>query len=133
MLTMRLRLALVRLTALGAVGLAAAACGSSGSGSGSASSGSSGAVPAAVSAVVSQYGCTSCHMVPGFGGGGNTGPSLEHVGSLPSIVGVLANTPANLAKWIENPNAVRPGSGMPDFGLSAAQAQAVANYLEAHK
>ena len=35
------------------------------------------------------------------------------------IAGTLATTPENLARWIEAPQAIEPGTAMPDLGLSS--------------
>jgi cytochrome c len=88
---------------------------------------------AAAVALITRYGCAQCHRVPGVAGNGVVGPSLEHAGSLKSILGLMPNTPANMAKWIENPSALKPSTAMPTLGLNAAQARQVADYLEAHK
>jgi cytochrome c oxidase subunit 2 len=42
---------------------------------------------------------------------------------------MLLNTPGNLARWLENPPAVKPGSLMPDLGLGDAQVAALVAYL----
>jgi len=61
---------------------------------------------------------------------GRYGPDLTHVASRPYIgAGVLANTPANLGRWIRHPQSVKPGSRMPDVRLSDAQWAAIGTYL----
>jgi cytochrome c1 len=45
------------------------------------------------------------------------------------IAGELPNSPDNLARWIQNPKSVEPGTAMPDLGLTTDQAQDVAAYL----
>ena len=62
------------------------------------------------------------------------GPNLSHVGSRRYIAaGVLANTPDNLARWIQNPPAVKPGALMPVLGLTPDEARALAAYLTTRK
>ena len=62
------------------------------------------------------------------------GPDLTHVGSRQTIgAGVLDNTPANMQVWLKNPQAIKPGSLMPNFQLSEAEAAALAAYLEGLK
>jgi cytochrome c oxidase subunit 2 len=43
---------------------------------------------------------------------------------------VLPNTTGNLAAWIMRPQAIKPGSRMPDQMLSARQLAAVVVYLQ---
>ena len=44
--------------------------------------------------------------------------------------GNVANTPENLRRWIQNPNAIKPGSRMPSMGLSDPDLNTVTSYLE---
>ncbi len=44
--------------------------------------------------------------------------------------GAAANTPGNLRLWIQNPDAIKPGSLMPAMQLSDADLDAVVVYLE---
>ena len=51
--------------------------------------------------VIQQYGCASCHTIPGIPGArALVGPSLEHIASRMYIAGVLPNTPANMLMYI---------------------------------
>lgn len=76
-------------------------------------------------------GCVGCHTVQGNAiAVGKLGPNLTHVGSRTTIAsGVLANTPDGLHKWLSNPPAVKPGSKMPNLGLSEDQIQKLTAYL----
>jgi cytochrome c oxidase subunit 2 len=84
-------------------------------------------------------GCVGCHTINGaelngVKAAGMVGPNLTHVGSRGIIAGgVLTQTEANIAKWVHNPQAVKPGTKMPNLGLTQAQANAVAHYLESLK
>ncbi|MFC5499708.1 c-type cytochrome [Caenimonas terrae] len=81
-------------------------------------------------ALIRQFGCASCHAIPGIGGArGNVGPPLNHVGSRTFIAGMLRNNPANLVRWIRTPQSVVPGNAMPDLGLTEVQARDIAAYL----
>ncbi len=83
-------------------------------------------------AAMEKYGCGSCHEIPGVTGArGLVGPPLDHWGQRGIIAGHLANTPDNLASWIENPPAYSPGTAMPNLGVSDAEARQMARYLEA--
>jgi cytochrome c oxidase subunit 2 len=75
-------------------------------------------------------GCISCHAIRGTVAAGVIGPDLTYVGSRSTIAaGLLENTPENLAKWIMDPQEVKPGNLMLDMGLNDEQAGQVAAYL----
>ena len=44
--------------------------------------------------------------------------------------GAAANTPENLRLWIQDPDAIKPGSLMPAMKLSDADLDAVVSYME---
>ncbi|HZZ89635.1 MAG TPA: cytochrome c oxidase subunit II [Caulobacteraceae bacterium] len=78
--------------------------------------------------------CATCHAIEGTAAGGKTGPDLTHFGSRTGIAaGALANTPANLDRWIGDPQAVKPGANMPQVPLAAADRGALVAYLEGLK
>src|SRR5579884_956806 len=79
---------------------------------------------------IRAYGCGACHIIPGVPGArGGVGPSLAGFARHAYIAGKLANTPDNLARWIQHPQAVEPGIAMPDLGVSDADARDIAAYL----
>ena len=80
-------------------------------------------------ALLRDYGCHSCHAVPGGPPPVMPGPSLEGWSSRTYIVGRLHNTPENLARWIEDPAAVKPGTTMPDLGVKPTDAKDLAAHL----
>ena len=45
------------------------------------------------------------------------------------IAGVLPNTPANLVRWIQEPQAVTRATPMPNMGLTDQQSRDIAAYL----
>jgi cytochrome c1 len=45
------------------------------------------------------------------------------------IAGKLRNTPANMVRWLRNPQAVVPENVMPNMGLTQEQARDIAAYL----
>jgi len=58
--------------------------------------------------------CIVCHAVEGTAAPGLIGPNLTRVGGRSTIAaGMLENTPENLALWIRDPRAVKPGAQMP--------------------
>jgi cytochrome c oxidase subunit II len=78
--------------------------------------------------------CAGCHTIRGTSAEGEVGPDLSHVGSRISIgAGTLPLTPANLAIWISDSQAVKPGNLMPPIPLSADELEAVVAYLEGLK
>jgi cytochrome c2 len=78
----------------------------------------------------SDYGCNSCHTIPGVPDArGLVGPALTGLAEHIYIAGVLANTPANLVLWIRQPTKVNPRTAMPDLGVDEANARNMAAYL----
>ena len=75
--------------------------------------------------------CVNCHTIRGTAAVGKFGPDLTHLMSRDTIgAGAALNTPANLRRWIQNPNALKPGCLMPAMGLSDSQLDAVTAYME---
>jgi cytochrome c len=80
--------------------------------------------------VLRQYGCGSCHTIPGIrGANALVGPALEQIASRMYIAGVLPNTPENMLRWLQNPPAVDPLTAMPNVGVTEADARDMAGYL----
>jgi len=78
--------------------------------------------------------CASCHNISGTPASGQVAPDLSHVGSRPTLAaGALANTPANLDRWIADPQGVKPGTNMPKVPLTPEERSAVVAYLETLK
>ena len=82
--------------------------------------------------LIASNGCGTCHTIPGIAGArGNVGPPLDRIGTRVFIAGVLRNTPDNMVRWLQNPQAILPGNAMPDMHLTEAQARDIAAYLVA--
>jgi mono/diheme cytochrome c family protein len=65
-----------------------------------------------------QYLCTTCHSIPGVTGADKTvGPPLGGIANRMYIGGVLVNTPANMVRWLRNPQEVDPLSAMPNLRI----------------
>ncbi|MFC4019130.1 c-type cytochrome [Micromonospora sp. GCM10011542] len=80
--------------------------------------------------LIAQYGCGSCHTIPGINrADGLVGPPLTRFGARSYIAGQLPNNADNLRRWIADPQAVEPGTAMPNLGVSAIDAQDIAAYL----
>ena len=74
--------------------------------------------------------CGACHTVRGTQAGGLLGPDLTHLMSRKAIAaGILPNTRGNLAAWVSDPQAIKPGSRMPAPRLSPTELQDVLAYL----
>jgi cytochrome c2 len=70
--------------------------------------------PAKGREAIAAIGCGSCHVIPGVAGAaGTVGPSLDGIATQAVIAGELSNTPANMLRWIVNPQAIEPGIAMP--------------------
>jgi cytochrome c len=83
-------------------------------------------------AAIARYGCAGCHVIAGIAGAnGSVGPDLTHVSERAHIAGRLANDPSGMARWLMHPQAVQPGGGMPEMGVTAADARDIAAYLYA--
>ena len=81
--------------------------------------------------VMRQYGCPSCHVIPAVAGAsGKVGPSLEGVGQRSYLAGTLPNTPENMAEWIMHPQHLRPGTAMPEMGVTEQDAYRIVEFLE---
>jgi cytochrome c oxidase subunit II len=74
--------------------------------------------------------CINCHAVRGTVANGRFGPDLTHLMSRDTIAsGAAPNTPANLRLWIQNPDAIKPGSLMPAMNLSDQDFDRLTAYL----
>jgi cytochrome c len=77
-----------------------------------------------------EYGCTSCHIVPGVQVSPSfVGPPLDYWADRGYIAGRLTNTPQNLISWIMAPQTIDPGNAMPDMGVTYGDALDIAAYL----
>lgn len=76
------------------------------------------------------YGCVSCHVIPGLPeADARVGPDLDGLATRRIIAGQHPNRPEVLVRWLQNPQEMRPGSGMPDMGVSEQDARDIAAYL----
>jgi cytochrome c len=86
--------------------------------------------PARGKQLITQYGCTACHSIPGIEGPrGEVGPSLDHVAVRQVIAGSLPNNPQNLTKYLLNPQIVNTQNIMPNLGIKPDEARDIAAYL----
>ncbi|MEQ8673822.1 MAG: c-type cytochrome [Aggregatilineales bacterium] len=77
-----------------------------------------------------DYGCGSCHTIPGVPGANTyVGPPLNEWSQRHYIAGSLPNTPENLITWIQNPQQIEPGTAMPILGVNEQEARHMSAYL----
>ena len=78
--------------------------------------------------------CSSCHRIGGTPAQADVGPDLSHLASRATLAaGTIPNTRSELAAWIRNPQAIKPGDRMPDLGLSPKEVSSLVAYLETLK
>ncbi|OLE73695.1 MAG: cytochrome c oxidase subunit II [Acidobacteria bacterium 13_1_20CM_2_57_8] len=75
--------------------------------------------------------CINCHAISGTAANGRFGPDLTHLMSRDTIAsGAAENTTENLRLWIQEPDAIKPGSLMPAMRLNDADLDALVRYME---
>jgi cytochrome c oxidase subunit 2 len=75
--------------------------------------------------------CIQCHAIQGLSLTRNIGPDLTHFASRQTLgAGVADNTPAELARWLSDPQAMKPGCYMPKMQLTPAELTDLLAYLE---
>ncbi|MEA2560652.1 MAG: hypothetical protein QOH06_2156 [Acidobacteriota bacterium] len=79
---------------------------------------------------IRQYGCSTCHTIPGVEGAtGLVGPPLDRIGSRVYLAGRLENTPGNMMRWIRDPQGIEPGTAMPNLHVTEQDGRDIAAYL----
>lgn len=85
---------------------------------------------AAGRSAIKRYGCGACHTIAGVRPArGRVGPPLSGVAERRYLGGHLKNTPENMTRWIQNPQAFAPGTAMPNMGVSETEARDITAYL----
>lgn len=69
--------------------------------------------------LVARYGCLSCHTLDGAGA--DVGPALNGVRE--------RKTRDELLLWLDDPQAIQPGTRMPDFDFNGTELQVLADWL----
>jgi cytochrome c2 len=86
--------------------------------------------PRAGEAKFIAYGCGGCHMMENVRKAtGGVGPSLDGVALRAVIGGKLSNSPDNLQRWIRDPQAISPGTAMPDLNVGERDARDISAFL----
>lgn len=79
---------------------------------------------------IQDYGCQTCHAIPGIPGPeAYVGPPLEEWAARSYIAGSLSNTPDNLTEWIRFPQEIEPGTAMPNLDVTEDDARNISAYL----
>ena len=78
--------------------------------------------------------CVACHVIEGTPSaaipGDKIGPNLSNFGSRSHLAaGTRKNTDENLAIWLRNPADLKPGSLMPNLGLTDQEIASLSAYL----
>jgi cytochrome c oxidase assembly factor CtaG len=80
--------------------------------------------------LIRQYGCDSCHTIPGVhGADANVGPPLVNVARRLYLAGHIQNTPENMMRWIQHPRALDPKTAMPEMGVTGSDSRDITAYL----
>lgn len=80
--------------------------------------------------VAERSACGACHEIPGVAWPrGHVGGSLDGFARRALIAGRLPNQPQVLIRWLRDPAALLPDTGMPRTALSAAETRDVAAFL----
>ena len=77
--------------------------------------------------------CGGCHAVRGTMAAGSLGPDLSHLMTRTTIAASFPNDGPTLARWISDPQSLKPGSLMPTPEITAQQRDRIHAYLETLK
>ena len=79
---------------------------------------------------IGRYGCGSCHEIPGIRHAtGTVGPPLSRIARRTYLAGRVANSPADMIRWIQHPQDIERGTAMPDMNVSEQDARDISAYL----
>lgn len=88
--------------------------------------------PARGERVFRDEACGNCHAIAGRGFDGRVAPDLTHLGSRSTLgAGAVEDAHGELAAWLRDPQAIKPGCRMPDFKLTDAKVDDLVAYLGA--
>jgi cytochrome c oxidase subunit II len=82
--------------------------------------------------LVTAGACAGCHIVRGTNAQfARTGPDLTHIARRSTIAaGILENNAENMAAWLRDPQAIKPGALMPNLGYSEQEIRYMVAYLQ---
>jgi cytochrome c2 len=79
---------------------------------------------------IGRYGCGACHTIPGVRGAtGTVGPPLAGIAARGYLAGRLSNSPSNMKDWIQHPQAIAPGTAMPEMRVTDEDATHITAFL----
>jgi cytochrome c oxidase assembly factor CtaG len=79
---------------------------------------------------IAQYGCDTCHTIPGVPTADATvGPPLTGVARRVFLAGHIENTPENMMRWIQHPRSFDEKTAMPEMGVSDRDSRDITAYL----
>ena len=82
-------------------------------------------------ALFEKMSCVNCHAIRGTDARAQVGPDLTHFASRREFgAGVAKNTPENVHRWLQDPQAVKPGVLMPNFKFTPEQTAQLAAYFQ---
>ena len=74
--------------------------------------------------------CIGCHAIRGRDDT-RVGPDLTHLAERATLgTGVIENNPNELARWLKNPQGIKPGCNMPNLQLADGEVTDLVAYLE---
>lgn len=80
--------------------------------------------------VIRNYGCDTCHTIPGIlTATATVGPPLTQVGRRVYLAGRVENTPENMMQWIKHPRSIDDRTAMPETGVNDRDGRDIAAYL----
>lgn len=80
-------------------------------------------------ALVTRYGCPSCHLIPDAAPQGAVGPPLTNMGRRSYIGGRFPNHEIWMTLWLKDPQQLKPGTAMPNLDVGERDARDMAAYL----
>ena len=82
-------------------------------------------------ALLQAKACGACHVIPGVEEAyGKAGPSLKGLHERKRLFGgALENNLENLKAWLKNPESIKPGTLMPNTGLTDEEVEILIRYL----
>jgi cytochrome c2 len=86
--------------------------------------------PARGRQLLTDYGCVTCHTIPGvLQAEATVGPPLTRIAMRSYLAGRLQNTPENMMRWIRNPKSVDNQTAMPVTGVTERDSRDIVAYL----
>jgi len=82
-------------------------------------------------ALLQAKACGACHVIPGVQEAyGKAGPSLKGLKERKRLLGGrLENNQENMKAWLKNPDSIKPGTLMPNTGLTDEEVEILIRYF----